>query len=303
MYKPMRFWGTSAGGSIPVPFCKCPVCENARIKGGKEIRLRSAFRIDKKIMIDIGQDFVAQAIRLEDDLSDVEHFLITHTHGDHFNPAMFWLRSVSAAQPPQNIINVYLTDDAFDCVEKFMVDEPTYHTNSEKYYENRKVVFKKLEFYNTYKINNIEVTPLKGAHHTSNEKNSANFLIKLADGKMMYYALDSGYYLGETFDYLKSIKLDILVGECTFPEVDSSDACPVHMDVTSCIKTLDMLYLNNTIDWKTQIYLSHIEAKGMNHEQLENFFDNLDRNYCVKIAYDGLSIYDKEDKGTVLYRV
>jgi len=63
MYMPMRFWGTSAGGSIPAAFCKCSVCENARIKGGKEVRLRSAFRIDKKIMIDIGQDFVAQAIR------------------------------------------------------------------------------------------------------------------------------------------------------------------------------------------------------------------------------------------------
>ena len=48
MYLPMRFWGTSAGGAIPSPFCRCEVCENARKVGGKEIRLRSAFRIDKK---------------------------------------------------------------------------------------------------------------------------------------------------------------------------------------------------------------------------------------------------------------
>jgi len=203
---------------------------------------------------------------------------------------MFWLRSVASAEPPQNIINVYLTDDAFDYVEKFMLDNPTTQNDNEKYYENRKVVFKKLEFYKTYKINNIEVIPLKGAHGTANEKNAANFLIKLENGKIMYYALDSGYYLEETFDYLKNVYLDILVGECTFPEVNSKEACSVHMDITSCVKTLDKLYLNGTIDKKSKIYLSHIEAKGMNHEELEKYFADLDKNYNVSIAYDGLSI-------------
>lgn len=287
---PMRFWGTSAGGTIPAPFCKCPVCENARIKGGKEVRLRSAFRIDSKIMIDIGEDYAVQAMRLGEDLSEVEHFLITHTHKDHFNTTMFWLRSVASAMPPQNTINVYLTDEAFFYVEKFMGDTPTYKKENEIYYENQSVRFKKLTFYEKYQINDIQVIPLKGAHGTVNEKNSANFLIKLKDGKTMYYALDSGYYLEETFDYLKGTHLDILVGECTFPAVDSKDACPVHMDITSCVKTLDRLCLNKTIDEKTEVYLSHIEAKGMNHEQLQEYFERLGKDYSVKIAYDGLSI-------------
>ena len=68
MYKPLRFWGTSGGTGVPSPFCKCPVCENARNVGGKEFRSRSAFRIDKKVMIDIGEDYVSTAAKLQDEL-------------------------------------------------------------------------------------------------------------------------------------------------------------------------------------------------------------------------------------------
>lgn len=291
MYKPMRFWGTSAGAPIPAPFCKCSVCENARIVGGKEVRLRSAFRIDKKIMIDIGQDFAAQAIRLGDDLSEVEHFLFTHTHSDHFNYSMFWLRLIASAEPPKHAVKVYLTDDAYSYIDKVLYSTPLLIDKNGEYLKEKNVEFVKLEFNHTYKINDIEVTPLRGAHHTALEKNSANYLIKLSDGRLMYYALDSGYYLDDTFEYLKNFKLDILVGECTFPSIGGEgDGCPVHMDLTSCTATLDKLYENGTIDEQTDIYLSHIEAKGMNHAQLEEYFTNIDRKYNVKIAYDGLSI-------------
>lgn len=62
------------------------------------------------------------------------------------------------------------------------------------------------------------------------------------------------------------------------------------MDLTSCVDTLDRLYALGTVDEKTEIYLSHIEAKGLCHSELEEYFSKLERNYSVKIAYDGLSI-------------
>ena len=64
--------------------------------GGKEFRSRSAFRIDKKVMIDIGEDYVSTAAKLQDELYDVEHFLFTHTHSDHFNDRFFWSRQIGA---------------------------------------------------------------------------------------------------------------------------------------------------------------------------------------------------------------
>lgn len=293
MYKPMRFWGTSAGSSIPSPFCRCNVCENARRVGGKEIRLRSAFRIDKRTMIDIGQDFAAQAARLSDDLYDIENFVITHTHDDHFNYSVFWLRRIAAEKGPEKPVNVYLTDGAYDIIDRFLYCTPALINKDAAYMKSENVVFKKLNFCETKEIGGHSFTPLKGMHRGSCGETAANYLIRLSDGRLMYYALDSGYFREETFEILKSYKLDILIAECTFPSLDGRDSCDVHMDIPSCIATLDRLYTNGTISDKTDIYLSHIEAKGMNHSELEKYFAALERNYSVKIAYDGLSIGDE----------
>jgi len=276
MYKPMRFWGTSGGAGVPSPFCKCFVCENARKVGGKEIRHRSAFRIDKKVMIDTGDDYVTQAARFGDDLADLQHVLLTHTHMDHFNRQFMWSRTVGEVMPTTPM-TIYFVDQAYSVAEKL---------KDVKY-----ITYEKLEFGKTYKISDMEVTPLRGVHSTENEKYSANYLIKLADGRLMYYGVDSGYYLDETFDYLKNYKLDIFITECTYPrERPIEESVPNHMDLSRCVENMDKLYENGTIDKNTKIYATHIDCRGKNHAQLEEYFAKLDRDYTVNVAYDGLSI-------------
>lgn len=290
MYKPMRFWGTSAGATLPSPFCRCRSCENARKVGGKEVRLRSAFRIDRKTMIDIGQDYAAQAARLADEWFDVENFIITHTHSDHFNPLLLWVRWDAALVGPKKPITIYLTEDAYRTLDEFLYTTPALIDKNAEYMSEKSVIFKKLAFYETANIGGHRVTPLRGVHNTVFEKNSANYVIDLADGRRMYYALDSGYYSDETFEYLKGKHLDILIGECTFPGEYGMNYCPVHMNVTTTIATFDRLWENKTIDENTDIYLTHIGDNGMTHKELQAYFAELDRPYHVKIAYDGLSV-------------
>ncbi|MFQ9147699.1 MAG: hypothetical protein ACLR5G_05310 [Eubacteriales bacterium] len=76
MVKKMRFWGTSAGEATPTPFCECRICQNAREKGGRELRLRSSFRIDEKTIIDVGADFAAEAQNMGESLYDIEVYSI-----------------------------------------------------------------------------------------------------------------------------------------------------------------------------------------------------------------------------------
>lgn len=279
MYKPLRFWGTSGGTGVPSPFCRCPVCENARLVGGKEVRSRSAFRINEKVMIDIGEDYVSTAAKLQDDLYDVEHFLFTHTHADHFNDRFFWSRRCGAKMP-EHPVTVYFADEAFDYIY-------------EKYNNEVNVDFKKLEFGKTYKICDMEVTPLRGMHSTDKEKYSANYLVKLSDGRMLYYGVDSGYYIDETFEFLKDYKLDIFISECTYPrERPIEESIATHMDLSRCVENIDKLFENGTIDSNTDIYITHIDCRGLNHKQLELFFGNIKKDYRVNVAYDGLSIDD-----------
>lgn len=98
----MRFLGTGAGQGTPNPFCSCHVCENARKIGGKEIRTRSSFRLNDRVIIDISADFVAQAAFYHENFYKLEHVLYTHSHSDHFNFMSIWERKKKTQQGRQN---------------------------------------------------------------------------------------------------------------------------------------------------------------------------------------------------------
>ena len=64
----------------------------------------------------------------------------------------------------------------------------------------------------------------------------------------MYYALDSGPYLDETYKYLENVKLDILISECTYPVENMG--MDVHMGFTEVRQTFDKLFSQGTIEKK-----------------------------------------------------
>lgn len=289
MIRKMRFWGTSAGEATPTPFCECPICQNAREVGRKELRLRSSFRIDEKTMIDVGADFAAAAQKMGESLYDIEHILYTHTHEDHFNYMVFWTRFV-ARKRLDRPVNVYFTEDAYSVIDEFVMTSKV--TEGREHYmipENVKLV--KLNFGEEYSIGELKVTPLRGNHGTAFEKNSANYLIKLPDGRTMYYALDSGYYLEETFEKLRSEKIDILINECTMPFLtDDGKNSNGHMNLYTALRTFERLYDQKTISNDTKIYLTHIAPIGSTHAELCDHISKLSLPYSVEVAYDGLSI-------------
>lgn len=287
--KKLRFWGTGAGEVIPSPFCRCRVCEHARRHGGKDVRLRSGFRLDEKVMLDLSNDFLSQAAKLKEDAFEVRHVLFSHVHEDHFDrwlPYTRWIPKNRSKRfenfpEPQGKLHLYFTKAGLQMTKDI-------YTGKEVWYNKDWLEFHGLDFYETYDIAGYKVTPLKGHHKTEYEANSANYLIVFPSGKTMYYALDSGLYLEETFEYLKNVKIDLLIGECTFLSHEAKNGG--HMTLTDEKTTLDRLYAQGTIDEKSHIYLTHICGLHMTHDELCTHWENLDTPYTVNIAYDGLSV-------------
>ena len=80
----IRFLGTSAARPIPRWGCACPQCAAARSDPGAR-RTRSAILVNGTVLIDAGPDIYAQLRSLPyDDLSRIDHIIITHPHADHF---------------------------------------------------------------------------------------------------------------------------------------------------------------------------------------------------------------------------
>ena len=284
----MRFLGTSAGEGIPNPFCQCEFCENARRKGGKEVRTRSSFKVDEKVLIDMGADYFAQGALLGERFDTVEHVLFTHTHPDHFDYNFLWERSVrtKGELPP---LKVYFVEEGMDIIDEFLMKSRV-TDGREEYTRPEDVEFVKLKFGEACRVGDYEVIPFRGNHSTNFEKNSANYLIRSQE-RSLYYALDSGYFLSETFEALKGERLDIFIGECTFPMIgrDFVDEFAGHMDINTCLKNLDHLYQQGTITESTKVYLTHIGPLAT-HEELCDYFGKLELPYKITVAYDGLAI-------------
>ncbi len=289
----LRFWGTGAGEVTPAPFCRCPVCEYARAHGGKDVRLRSGFRLDEKVMLDLGEDFLAQSAKLLEDPFDVQHVLFSHVHSDHFSRIAltfsrfipkFRSKKMEDIPEPPGPLHLYLTRDGLRILDDIC-------KGNEAWLKPELVDFHALDFYETYDIAGYKVTPLKGNHTSDYEAYSGNYLFEFPNGKKLYYALDSGQYIEETYEYLKNVKLDMLIGECTYPREEESGGG--HMTLVDKTITLDRLYAQGTIDENTHIYASHIAGLHKTHDELCAYFAALDKPYKVTVAYDGLCVEEE----------
>ena len=283
----MKFLGTSAGEGIPDPFCTCPICENARRVGGKELRTRSSFLLDEETIIDLGADYFAQARDHDLRLDGLRNVLLTHTHDDHFNYTFFWERSVKRAGTDEPL-TVILSEEGKRFFDELYVLSPA--LGSEKLLSPPNAVLRAVRPGAPFGMGSYRVTPLRGHHSTVYEKNSTNYLIE-RNGESLYYALDSGYFLEETFEALKGRQLTYFIGECTFPvDFDYMTRDSGHMDRTRFVENLDRLCEIGAIGSDTRIYATHISPFGSTHETLTAFFSSLRRPYRVEVAYDGLEL-------------
>jgi len=282
----MKFVGTSSAFGIPSPFCNCKVCQNARTIKGKEVRTRSMFLLDEKVMIDFSPDHLSQSVNENIDLSKLEHILFTHTHADHISSDIF-LEKMYIPGPTNKALNLYFVDDGYKYITDFY---PLLDRQAKDRFDEKHCLAYKQEFYQTFNVLDYKVTAFKGKHTTDLEKYAANYLIEKNNHKM-YYALDSGYFYDETFDHLKDQHLNIFVGELTFPTLTNKcNENSEHMDINMFIKNLNKLYEIKAIDDNTKVYATHISCTDMNHEEIVNYFKTLNLPYVITIAYDGLEI-------------
>lgn len=88
----IRYWGSAAAEGVPGIFCHCPVCREARAKGGRFVRARTQAVIDDALLVDLGADTYLNSVRFGFDLSQIGDVLITHAHSDHFYPHELLMR-------------------------------------------------------------------------------------------------------------------------------------------------------------------------------------------------------------------
>lgn len=271
----IKVLGSAASEGFPAIFCNCDSCIKAREAGGRNIRTRSQFYVDDNMMIDFGDDTFYHSLNQNIILSKMKYLLITHSHIDHYNPTIFRYRGEDYASVLcENILKVYSTPAVKEIYDQMGRGKPADEIM-------KKIEFKVLTEFVPVSADEYKIHALP-ARHMKNEKCFVYAVEK--DGKRVLFGNDSGYYMEETFEYLKGMHLDLVFLDCTFGFL-SYGMMNSHMGFPENLKVKERFYENGTADDST-VFVSHHfthNCKSTHKELCEGM-----EKHGFLVSYDGM---------------
>ena len=283
----MRIIGSGAAEGIPNPMCFCDICEHARQVRGREVRSRSCFRVDEQTQIDFGPDQFYQSLILGNDLRKLRQVLITHSHEDHLAFTEFGLKGMASVTHPEPL-DVYLSRPAYEWLR---TAGAAFHYGPQR---ERIVKLHPIDYGVPFVAGALRIVPLKGNHmaHGVNE-HSVNYHITLPDGQTLYYALDTGYFLEETFEQLKDLPVDILLADCTFGDAPGFEQPRTdgHMGCIGVLSVTERLFKQGTLSSASRVVATHINHKhSLTYARMVDWFSSRPSPVPVVVGYDGMEI-------------
>lgn len=268
----VRALGSAAAEGMPGIFCVCDVCAEARRRGGREIRRRTAYMLGDEILIDFGPDIYNSMISFGLDYSRVRHILISHSHEDHWYPhELFFRRKGFSVIAEGSHITVHgneavgrrfheVLTDTSACAVDFELARP----------------FKEIDL-----APGVTAVPVKANH--APEQTALNWLVRTPHGGVLF-GNDTGWYPAETWDFLAGADLKVVFMDSTSGRMPYRDH---HMGCEVVVEVRDMMAKIDAIDPAARFVAIHFSHNGgMLHTDLEDFYGPRG----IETAYDGMEI-------------
>jgi len=276
------FLGTAAATSFPLVFCKCRVCEKARITKGKDIRKRSSLLINDDMLIDFGPDVVTSAAMYHIDLTKVKYILQTHGHSDHFDAGHLITRLKEYAAENVEHIRLVASIETVKSLDRWMkTEEPEVDLMDEKWLNRLNMDIQYIHSGECIQLGDYTVTAIESLHDM--RENSLIYIIN-DNHKNILYGTDLLSLSDRAWIVLKTFRLDIVILDHTYGEGFNAGG---HLDARQVIDIIKKMKEEKIIDEKSMVYATHISHEGNDlHDEMEKFA--VSNGY--HIAYDGLEI-------------
>lgn len=174
---------------------------------GMEWRRFSSTLIDGKLLIDPGPHIFdyAESAGLPHLFDNVTDIIITHSHQDHFN-CKNTLRVCSGAR---------------NC--RVFGDSASLRKLTRELGENTTVDFRTVTPGVRFYAGDYSIMPVRSNHGTTDKKEiTLNYAIKNGD-QQMFYGLDTGWFLYESWVRLRKMRFDCMVFELTIGDIAPGD--------------------------------------------------------------------------------
>lgn len=274
----IKYLGTAAAEGIPALLCNCRVCEKARALGGKNLRTRNQVMVDGDMLIDMPPDTFTHFHTHNVNLLNIKHWLISHTHSDHFYPKdlAFTLNGNFAHYfDDWHGIDFHASMDFEKDFNEFVFDK-----NHKKY-----IRFHKENAFCEFKTGEYSVLPLKANHGTANP-----FIYAVTKGgKSLLYSHDTGPFFDEVWETLKKsgIVFDLVSLDCTAGALMEYDY-PMHMCLGWNIECRDRMIKEGIATENTKFVLNHYSHNGK--DTVYEDFKIIAEKHGFIASYDGMEI-------------
>ena len=272
--------GTAAIG-YPLAFCNCNNCKQARIHKGKSIRKRASMLINDDLIIDLGPDTQTAMTMYDKDMGKLKYLLQTHIHADHYDQGLLCTRIPYMAMKNHNKLEIYAHPTCLEIMSNRVNQFENADLISEEGSNKLNVHSNVVNAGDIVKFGDYEVKAIETTHDV---KHGSLLYVISSNGKNVFYATDTPALTDKAFDELKGYKLDVVIMDHTFGNVDYSFS---HLNESLFIEQLNKLRNIGCIDENTLIYGTHISHDGMSyHEIIEE--QAIENGY--HIAYDGMEM-------------
>lgn len=285
----ITFLGTGAAELYPGAWCQCDYCTYARTHGGRNVRFTSSIHFADKCLVDFPADVFNKAAQYGVDLLGTELLLCTHPHEDHFDPQMLYWRYRAYGADALPELERYAAPCArFGELPLLRVfGNRGVWARMNAIFGNREVADYAMDFtipqvYQEYHHAGVDFIPMIASHMEGGERGMI-YLIH-AQGKTFLYATDSDTYVERTRDCLRAHKVDAVIMEATFGEVNKGRG---HMTLGRVWDEVRFFEENGLFNGEPQVWLTHMSPhRTPPYDLLCPMLEGT----CVRSAYDGMTL-------------
>lgn len=274
--------GTAAATSFPLPFCKCNVCNSARIRGSKDFRRRSSIIINGELLIDMGPDCVTSSFLYGVDISKVKYLLQTHSHADHFDAGIFVTRHKEYATKNPAHLKIICSKGTFDDINHWVkMQEPEYdlYKDENKISMNYSYMFVAND--DIVKLGDYQIHAIDSLHDSRVE--ALIYVISYQNINVLY-ATDLLMITDDAWEILKKYKLNVIFIDQTYGKGFNAGG---HTDAGMIENYVAKMKALNIIDENTLVLATHLSHEG---NDIHSIMEEKAQKCDYHIAYDGMEI-------------
>lgn len=233
------------------------------------IRRMTSSLVDESLLIDCGPDSFGYFNYLGKDPSKITDVIISHGHGDHLN--FYELEKYAKASG-----KIRLWCDK----------------GVELLFKNNNISIPEVELhflqpYEYAQVGEYKVFPLLANHYEiETEERPLHYIIE-KDGKKLFYGCDGSMFLGRTWYYLRSEKLDCAILDCTSGDFLDDIRFGTHNSIPMVLMIVEAMRQRGILEEGSKAVASHLaRTLHTTHEETSKFFDE----HNIITAYDGMEL-------------